>query len=185
MGVITDFLRAPDDVVIVRAMDEEWKQNLFEMGLLAETEQVGEDENWSYHGEGLRVLDRVSADGMYAPGVLPALLGAARGATPTSVLVGEELVWPRRPTADELDAAGVSPMDSGPWVTRLDDDVRDTLADITDADAPRVAAKWGECEALRAFDTSCEELRDAVMLLAGFARKARDAGDRLYRYVSL
>jgi len=188
MGVLTDFLRAADSAVVVRAMDEEHRRNLFERGLLDEEfeESEGEDADPSYLGEGLRVVDGIAATGMHRPGVLPELIAAIKNVPMSPDLVKDAMVWPYGPAPDPYEVRDDdSPWTSGPWVTQFDVDVRDTLATVSDTDIAAVAARWGGTDTMREFGAAADVLQDIVTRLVGFAREAKADDEQLFRSVSL
>ena len=71
---------------------------------------------------------------------------------------------------------------TGPWVSVLDDAVRDSLA-ADDTDLARVVAEWTRAEELVGW--AVEDLRPLAEELIGLARRARDRGERLYCWVCL
>ncbi|WP_436777016.1 hypothetical protein [Yinghuangia sp. YIM S09857] len=179
MGILTDFLRASDTALVVKAMDEEYRQNLFEQGLLEDDEE----------GEGLRAVDKTDATGMHELGVFPELIAAIKGVPVADDLVKSDVVWPYGPQPDldePTDGEGPeSPWTSGPWVTQFDVDVRDALASVRDEDVAAVAARWGDTDVMREFGATADVLRDIVARLASFAKEAEAEGEQLYCWVCL
>lgn len=84
-------------------------------------------------------------------------------------LMGLEMVW----AGDDED---------GPWVVELDDLARDALAGIEDARMPELARWWAGIEEL------AEDPEWMLVVLTGLvhvARRARDAGQHVYCWMSL
>lgn len=121
---------------------------------------------------GLPAVDGVEARGVDAYVVLAALVAAVPGAGPHGEPV---LVRP-----DETDHEALA---EGPWTTELDDLVRDALATVDESDATGVAQRWSTAEELGG--ATADDLRPLVLDLAGLARRAAAAGDRLYCWMSL
>jgi hypothetical protein len=71
----------------------------------------------------------------------------------------------------------------GPWVYELPEDIVATLADLPEADEPRVAADWAATDELA--DWSPELVRDMLHELARCARRAALANKRLLMWVCL
>lgn len=116
-------------------------------------------------------LDGVEAKGIDPVVALGQLVAAARRAPWTVGTVRDTLVWPSEPDGD------------GPWVCELDDETRDTLAAVPDADLPRLAEWWAGIEELRG--ATADDLLPLLVGLVGLARRARDDEERLYCWMCL
>ncbi|WP_380281725.1 hypothetical protein [Kitasatospora purpeofusca] len=165
MGVLTDYFRAADDGAVLAAIEHA--------------------EGGPLTGGPRPVFDGFEAKGVDPDVVLGQLIAVVRGLEWAVDLVGETPVWPTTPPpgregpVDEDD-----PWATGPWVMRLARAVRDTLADLADAEVPAVSARWAaEAEELDAADG--EELRPLVEDLAALARRAREADEDLYCWTCL
>jgi hypothetical protein len=180
LGVLTDYLRAPDAETVVRAMEEETKQDMFFSGLLGDQLTDEELEELS-QSEGLDALGRIDAKGMGSIGLLPELIAVIKRVPVSLELVKETWVWPTTPPSEPERRAEDDPWVTGPWVTQFDADIRDTLAGVDDAELPDIAARWG-----RTFGVEPEALLlDTVEHLVRFAREARSNDEQLYCWISL
>ncbi|MER7005311.1 hypothetical protein ABT297_20005 [Dactylosporangium sp. NPDC000555] len=115
--------------------------------------------------------DAIDLKGIDPTVMLAQLVCFVRGVEWSVDVIEEHLVWSRNESA-------------GPWVFSIGDDVRDTLASITEAQMPGLSARWGRTEEL-AWDGP---LPDDAMLpvieqISALARRARDAGDHVYCWV--
>lgn len=166
MGVLTDYFRAKDAASVVEALERTGGGS-----------PVGA-------GAGARAFEGVEAKRVDPVVLLGQLVAAVRGCAWRLDLVEETTVWPTSPKpgpkgpCDEDD-----PWATGPWVSELGPEVRDLLAGVEEADVPTVAAAWVRAEELDG--ASAEDMRPLVEELTGLARRARDAGERLYCWVSL
>ncbi|ADD43381.1 hypothetical protein [Stackebrandtia nassauensis] len=164
MGVLTDYFRAADAADVVRAMRTE-------------------DGDPLVNGEHA-VFEGVEAKGVDAPIVLGALIAAIRQVPWSADLVAETMVWPTTPMpGPDGPAAEDDPWATGPWVSRLDPAVRDTLADALDAALPDTVARWARTEEL--YGASAEDLLPVAQSLVTLARRARDDDQQLYCWVCL
>lgn len=116
-------------------------------------------------------FDAVDAKGVDHSVVLGQLIALARSVEWTPDLCDGQLV------------AAASDVENGPWVVRLGDDVRDTLADLAPESLPALAQRWAATEEL--LGTPADELRVVLEQLRALASRARDAGDALYEWCSL
>ncbi|MFJ9692855.1 hypothetical protein [Kitasatospora sp. NPDC101183] len=124
---------------------------------------------------------RPDFDGVQAkridPGVVLGGLVAALNGEPWRVdLVEETLVWPTE-SADPAD------QQDGPWVTELGDATRDTLAGADEGRLPAAVEEWSRSEELDGADPS--DLLPLAEELIALARRAREAGERLYCWICL
>lgn len=155
MGVLTDYFRAADRDAARDLLGER------ELGPLAPV-------------PGLPAVDGVEATGVDPDVVLGALVAAIPGAG-AAAGAGTPLVWP-----DEDDHEALA---EGPWVVEVDDAVRDVLARVDETSAEAVALRWAAADELDG--TLADDLRPLVLDLAGLARRAADAGERLYCWTCL
>lgn len=164
MGVLTDYFRAADEAAVVRAMQ-------------------AEDGGPLVNGERL-VFDGVKAKSVDTTVVLGALIAAIRQMPWNVDLVDETMVWPTTPPpGSEGPTDEDDPWASGPWVSRLDPAVRDTLADVRDAELPEAVAQWVRAEDLHG--ASAADLLPLARSLVALARRARDDDQQLYCWVCL
>ena len=122
------------------------------------------------------VFDGIDLKGIDPTVVLGRLVGLVtdRGWAPD--LGQDRLVWPE---GGEQDLEH-----EGPWVTVLDDRVRDVLAGVAAERVPDLAGRWAATEEFgRPGDA--EFLRDVVSDLAALAMRARERGESLYCWMSL
>ncbi|MGV9351198.1 hypothetical protein ACWDSD_42075 [Streptomyces spiralis] len=184
MGILTDYLRAPGAEVVVRAMEEETKRDMFEMGLL-DVELADDELGDPSFGEGLSALGKVDATGMDDDSLLPELIAVIRRVPMSRELVKLTMVWPITPSPGPDGPAEDDPWATGPWVWEFDAGVRDTLAGVHDAELPEVAARWGRSDAVRTFGAQADVLLNLVERLTRFAREARANDEHLYCLTSL
>ena len=74
--------------------------------------------------------------------------------------------------------------EDGPWVWQLSEELRDALADATAGRLPAVAEQWVRTEEFWDQATAAEVLPFLVEVTA-LARRARQAGERLYCWICL
>ena len=166
MGVLSDYFRAPDAKSAARAME------LPGGPLLPEP-----------------AFDGVEAKGIDPYVVLGQLVALIRGVPWHVNLVRGVLVWPppeTEPATKEqynMLPEG-SPWKEGPWLQELEREVRDTLATVEDTRLPALAAQWARIEEFH-HTMSAEVALSFIKDLVGLARRAHDAGDRLYCWTSL
>ncbi|MEU4805373.1 hypothetical protein [Actinosynnema sp. NPDC023587] len=116
-------------------------------------------------------------DGFELKGVDPAvgfgqLVAIALGVPWTPTVAGARLVWPADGSAD-TDA----------WVFELGERALAAVAGVPDSAVAEVAAEWARAEEWDG--ASVEEVREIAEGLIGVARRARDAGERLYCWCAL
>lgn len=159
MGVLTDYFRAADTASVVQAMER--------------------TDGGPLVGVSDPAFDGVDAKGVDSTVVLGKLIAAIEQVTWSVHLVKKTMVWPTTPApgpegpADEDD-----PWATGPWVTALDNTVRDALAETDDADVARAVAEWARAEELAG--VRVEDLRPLAEELIRLARRAGDQGEQLY-----
>jgi hypothetical protein len=163
MGVLTDYFRAADAESVVQAMERT-------------------------DGGPLVGVRDPAFDGVEAKGVDPAVvlgkLIAAIKQVPWSVHLCEETtVWPVSEPPGPEGPEDDDPWADGPWVSELDDAVRDVLAGVRDADVPKLVAEWVRAEEL--YGARADVIEPLAEELIQLARRARDAGERLYCWICL
>ncbi|MFF8917703.1 hypothetical protein ACF08M_31455 [Streptomyces sp. NPDC015032] len=164
MGALTDYFRAVDAASVVRALE----QTDGESPLCAEP----------------HVFDGVEAKHVDPAVVLAQLIAAIDRIEWRVDLVEERTVWPTSPApGPNGPATEDDPWVTGPWVSELGPLARDTLAGARDSDIPAVVARWVEAEELDG--TRVEDMQPLAEELVRLARRARDAGDQLYCWMSL
>jgi hypothetical protein len=166
VGVLTDYFRAPDAKSAARAME------LPAGPLLPEP-----------------AFDGVEAKRIDPCVVLGQLVALIRGVPWDVHLVRTVMVWPlpeTKPATKEAYNAlpEASPWKQGPWLEELEREVRDALATVDDARLPALADQWARIEEFHR-TMSAEVALSLINDLVGLARRARDAGDRLYCWISL
>jgi len=135
-------------------------------------------------------FDGIDAKGVDPNVVLGQLVAIVRNTQWTTETVTTTSVWPPPDTAPAtLDEAMTLPEDSpwstGPWVMELDDQTHATLADIADSQCARLAAQWAQIEEFDYDDGVEDMLTTLVADLSHLARRAREAGHRLYCWTCL
>lgn len=164
MGVLSDYFRAADAASVVRVL----KETDGGSPLYAEPP----------------AFDGVEAKGVDPAVVLAQLIAAVQQTEWRVDLVEETTVWPTSP-APGPDGPGAEddPWVTGPWVSELGPRTRDTLAAVRDFDVPAVVGRWVRAEELRG--ARVEDVRPVAEELVLLAGRAREAGDRLYCWMSL
>jgi len=164
MGVLTDYFRAADAASVAAALER--------------------TDGGPLVGVRNPAFDGIEAKGVDPVVVLGQLIAAIKQVPRQTDLADGTTVWPATPApgpdgpADEDD-----PWAAGPWVTQLDIAVRDALAGAPDGDVPRVAAEWVQAEELEGARAEC--MQPLAEELIQLARRARDAGEQLYCWMSL
>jgi hypothetical protein len=119
------------------------------------------------------LVDAVDLKGIEPTVHLGTLIALAQGVPWEAGLVESELIW----SGDE----------EGPWLISIGSAARDALASISGGERLGVlSAAWGQTEEL-AWNGPLpgDQLVPVIEEIAGLARRARDAGERLYCWVSL
>ncbi|MFY1697252.1 hypothetical protein [Solwaraspora sp. WMMA2101] len=117
-------------------------------------------------------VDAVDCKGIDPDVALGSLVAFVRG-----------VAW--RPDLVRSDLVG-DPDDDTPWLLRIDDGTRDTLAGIDSGQAPQLSARWGRTDELAPTGPLPDDhLVPVIEAVAGLARRARDDGDHLYCWCSL
>jgi hypothetical protein len=120
------------------------------------------------------VFDGIDARRVDPAIVLGMLIAAIRQVPWSPDLVRERLVWP---------AGGEQDLDhEGPWVTELNASARDALAEA--GDLPRVAREWARIEELGGH-LDVAEAQAFIETMAGLARRAREADELMFCWMSL
>jgi hypothetical protein len=166
MGVIHDYFRAPDAAAAMGVMNLPGgplsKQSLF---------------------------DGVSTKGIDPVLMLGQLLAFIRQVLWEPDISSSKTLWPppdTEPSSEQeyKELPQDSPWKTGPWLWELGLQARDNLASVDDARMPDIAAQWAEIEEFRGLlqtDDALVLIRDLV----GLARRAGEAGDRLYCWTCL
>jgi hypothetical protein len=166
MGVLTDYFRAADGATVEQAMR-------------ADTTSPMRREP-GFDGVAFRELDEVV--------VLGRLLAAITGVEWASGLTESVPIYPPAATepkdGDWAGLADDSPWVTGPWVTELGEGTRHALASLDPASIPAVAAGWAAAEE---FDGQLNPAAAEQIIadLQGLARRAEEAGERLYCWTCL
>ncbi|MBU5945795.1 hypothetical protein ACFT1B_25180 [Streptomyces griseoincarnatus] len=164
MGVLTDYFRAPNSAAVVQSLEET-------------------DGGSPLSAEPPR-FEGVDAKGMDPAVVLGQLIAAIRGTAWRVGLVEETTVWPTSPApGPEGPESEDDPWATGPWVSELSPQVRDTLAGVRNFEVPAVVARWVQAEELEG--ASAESMRPLADELFRLAARARDAEEQLYCWMSL
>lgn len=122
-------------------------------------------------------LDGVQAKSVDPDVVLGRLVAAASGGS--FVDLDSRAVWPTTPAPTDVPEEG-DPWAEGPWVSEVGASARDALAGVSDVAA--VTAVWVEAEEVYGDAADWEPF---VAELVALARRARDAGESLFCWVSL
>ncbi|MFD0279372.1 hypothetical protein ACFVHB_36515 [Kitasatospora sp. NPDC127111] len=164
MGVLTDYFRAPDAAAVVRALERA--------------------DGGSPLTARPPAFDGVEAKRIDPSVVLAQLIAAVRDVPWQVDLVRETYVWPTSPAPgpDGLEDED-DPWVTGPWVSQLPPEVRDTLAAVHDSRLPAIAERWAQAEELHG--ALADDLRPVAHDLVLLAGRARDAGEQLYCWVCL
>ncbi|MBO0869819.1 MAG: hypothetical protein J2P15_14765 [Micromonosporaceae bacterium] len=117
------------------------------------------------------VVDAIDAKGIDPPSLLGQLVAVAANVEWTVELIEEELIWQIGLRED--------PEYEGPWVSRLGDPARDTLAAIAEESIDNLATEWA-AQAESWGGAGADVLRPLVADLMGLARRAGEAGEHLY-----
>ena len=166
MGVLTDYVRAPDAATVLRIND------VLDGPLSA--------------GAG---LDGVQAKGIDPRVVLGKLAAFIHRVPWGTDLIPCTLLWPPAETAPtsaaQYDALPEnSPWRTGPWLEELGLSVRETLAGLDDARIPGLAIEWAQIEEFGGW-AEAKELQTLIGDLVALARRAREAQDQLYCWTCL
>ena len=161
MDVLTHYFRAADGAAVEAAMR------------LDTASPMGREPG--FDGVAFKELDEVVALGR--------LLAAITGVEWASHLTESVPIYPPAGTApkggDWAGLADDSPWVTGPWVTELGEGTRHALASLDPASIPAVAAEWAAAEEFEGeLDASAAE--QIIGELQGLARRAEEAGERLY-----
>jgi hypothetical protein len=120
------------------------------------------------------VFDGIEAKSVDPAVVLGMMIAAIEQVPWRPDLVSQQLVWP---------AGGEQDLDhEGPWVTELTASARDVLARA--GDLPRVAQEWARIEELGGH-IDVAEAQAFIETVAGLARRAREADELLFCWMSL
>ncbi|MFJ5726428.1 hypothetical protein [Streptomyces sp. NPDC093149] len=130
------------------------------------------------------VFDGVEAKGVDPSVVLAQLIAAIHQVEWRVDLVRETTVWPASPApgpnGPEVED---DPWATGPWVSELHLPARDTLAGVHDGEVSAVVARWVRAEELRG--ARVEDMQPVAEELILLAKRARDADDQLYCWMSV
>ncbi|MEV5931599.1 hypothetical protein AB0L56_02215 [Streptomyces sp. NPDC052079] len=163
MGVLTDYFRAPHAEAVVQSLEETDGGS----PLLAEPPR--------FEGADAKGVDNV---------VLGKLIAAIRRTEWRVDLVDGTTVWPTCPApGPDGTETEDDPWATGPWVWELPSLVRDTLARVPDSTVPAVIARWTDAEELQG--ASVESIQPLAEKLIVLARRAQDADEQLYCWLSL
>ncbi|MEU8241258.1 hypothetical protein AB0C07_23685 [Actinoplanes missouriensis] len=108
--------------------------------------------------------------------ILGQLVAFAMGREWGTDLVDDRLAWPENGEQD--------PEHEGPWVTVLDDRVRDVLAGIAADRVPELAERWAAVEEFGGF-ADADYLREVITDFTALATRAREQGESLYCWMTL
>lgn len=159
MGVLTDYFRAPNAAAVVQSLEET-------------------DGGSPLFAEPPR-FEGVDAKGVDPVVVLGQLIAAICRTEWRVDLVDGTTFWP---TSPEPGPDGPE-TEEDPWVSELPPRVRDTLAGVPDSEVPAVVARWIQAEELQG--ASVESVRPTAEELFLLARRAHDADEQLYCWLSL
>ncbi|MFF2957956.1 hypothetical protein ACFVT1_03320 [Streptomyces sp. NPDC057963] len=164
MGVLTDYFRAADAASVVRALEQ--------------------TDGGSPLCAAPAVFDGVEAKRVDPDVVLAQLIAAIHRVEWRVDLVEETTVWPTSPVpGPDGPETEDDPWVTGPWVSELRPPARDTLAGVRDSEIPAAVARWVQAEELEG--ARAEDMQPLAEELVLLARRARDAGDQLYCWMSL
>ncbi|TQE34825.1 hypothetical protein Sipo8835_14180 [Streptomyces ipomoeae] len=164
MGVLTDYFRAPNAAAVVQSLEET-------------------DGGSPLHAEP-PVFDGVDAKRVDPVVVLGQLVAAIRRTEWRVDLAEQTTVWPTSPEpGPDGPESEDDPWATGPWVSELHPLVRDTLAGVRDSEVPAVVTRWVQAEELQG--ASLEETQPLAEELFLLSRRAHEAGERLYCWMSL
>ncbi len=171
MGVLFDYFRAPNATDARRVMDLP--------GGAVGAAAAGEP-----------ALDVVDAKGVDPAIIFGQLIALIRSVPWTPDVISTTMVWPPPDTAPSSaeEAAALSadsPWATGPWLEEIDIETRDTLAALDDDRLQEIATEWAQIEEFAYYSNPGDGLRELISELTGLARRARDAGDRLYCWTCL
>jgi hypothetical protein len=158
MDVLYDYFRAPSVAVLRKELAERGSGPL----MVAGPESP--------------VFDGVELEGIAYAVVLGQLIAFATDQPWNPELIGDRLIWPED---REQDAQY-----DGPWVVVLDDQVRDTLAEIPPPRLAELAERRPDIATFAGAATPAD-LCSAADVLIGLAARARTAGESLYCWMSL
>jgi hypothetical protein len=120
------------------------------------------------------VFDGIEAKGVDPAVVLGMMIAAIQQVPWSPDLVRESLVWPAGGEPD--------PDHEGPWVSELTTSARDALAQAREL--PRVAREWAGIEELGGH-LDVADAQAFIETMAGLARRAREADELLFCWMSL
>ncbi|MFC8373850.1 hypothetical protein ACFUIT_38910 [Streptomyces sp. NPDC057239] len=163
MGVLTDCFRAPDAAAVVQSLEETDGGS----PLFAEPP----------------LLDGVDAKGVDPAVVLGRPIAVILRTEWRVDLVEQTTVRPPSPAPGrEGPESEEGPRATGPWVSELHPQVRDTPAGVRDSEVPAVVARWVQAEELEGASAgNTQPLAEGLFRLA---RRARDADEQLYCWMS-
>jgi hypothetical protein len=170
VGVLIDYFRAPDKATALRLLDQ----------------GDGVPRGPATIGSGVDALDLKGIDPHVTLGRLLGLILTV----PWSVDLVETFgVWPPEETKprslEEMNRLPEeSPWKTGPWLEELADRIRDAFADVDDYALPSIAGSWARIEEFDGHMDATLAL-DIVEDVVALARRARQAGDRLYCWTCL
>ncbi|MDN3355628.1 hypothetical protein [Actinomadura sp. DC4] len=134
-------------------------------------------------------VDAIDAKGIDPDVILGQLLGFILDVPWSVDLVDGVNVWPPQETApasvEEFERLPEdSPWQTGPWLSELKASVRDALADVDESALPAIAERWTRIEEFSGH-MDVVHARELIDDFVALARRARQAGDRLYCWCCL